>query len=183
MARGVAGSPGATPDREDPEPELLLSPCDSLFEGVLCRSSGRWPKGLAAMGYRPAGGLLILDRISPGKGMLGADGLRASERRRASSSAAASSFLFCSFKSTMKGISWVSSIGAAEPSNVLLERRKFSSWPVLLELDAADSWSVVDSCSRAAWRLFDLPGTRFESDDRPLRPPACVSPRLLLVCW
>ena len=41
MARGVAGNPGATPDREDPEPELLLSPCESLFEGVLCRSCGR----------------------------------------------------------------------------------------------------------------------------------------------
>lgn len=37
MARGVAGSPGA-PDRDDPEPELLRSPRDSLFEGVRCRS-------------------------------------------------------------------------------------------------------------------------------------------------
>ena len=119
MARGVAGSPGA-PDRDDPEPELLRSPWDSLFEGVRCRSCGRWPKGLAAIGYREAAGLLVLARISPGNGIFGADGLRASERRRASSSAAASSFLFCSFRSVSSS---APSVEASEAPKVLLERR------------------------------------------------------------
>lgn len=99
MTLGVAGNPIGTPARDELESELLGYSGDALLGGIFALLFSPWGERIWNCGL--AGGLRARC-ASPGNGMFGADGLRASERRRASSSAAASCFLFLSAR--LKGI-------------------------------------------------------------------------------
>lgn len=102
MALGVAGRPSGMPEREELESELLWYSGELLPGGILFRDGARGGKNEFPFVQGLSTGVRA-DCTSPGKGMFGADGLRARDKRRASSSAAASSLLFFSAKLT-KGV-------------------------------------------------------------------------------
>lgn len=117
---------------------------DTLFWDTLFRDGARWKYELVPeKGGEASRGLLALCS-SPGKGMFGADGLRASDNLRASNSAAAISLRFLSARVT-NGIlgdttSWKSL--AVELGCPLEYPLDVCSWPKTLLLNC----SGTDAC-------------------------------------